>query len=101
MVRLEFSVATRKAAYDRAKGRCEECGRRLGEYRPQYHHAVEASLGGTNELKNCVVLCPPCHRIVTKERRPEMDKTVRLERKQRGWTGRKAKIKSRGFEKYE
>jgi 5-methylcytosine-specific restriction endonuclease McrA len=100
-MRLEFSVATRKEAYERSKGICEHCRLPFGNERPEYHHVTEAYLGGDNSLANCLVIHKRCHKWLTAGRRPEIDKTVRLERKQRGWTGRKAKIKSRGFERYD
>lgn len=102
-MRLEFTIATKRAAYERAGGQCEatwgnsRCTNQVSEY----HHNLEAALGGRADLSNCLAICGRCHRRVTKERRPEMDKTVRLERKQRGWTGRKMKIRSRGFQRYE
>jgi hypothetical protein len=104
-MRLNFTIATKKESYKLAGGKCaahriwpkEHCSNQINDY----HHGIEASLGGKPTVDNCIPLCGKHHRQVTKERRPEMDKTVRLERKQRGWTGRKQKIKSRGFERWE
>jgi 5-methylcytosine-specific restriction protein A len=104
-MRLEFPVRVKKAATKRGDYLCE--AHRIWpmfvcyNLSSQHHHIHEAAIGGEPTLENCAALCGRCHKRVTKERRPEMDKTVRLERKQRGWTGRKAKIKSRGFERYE
>jgi 5-methylcytosine-specific restriction enzyme A len=104
-MRLNFTIATKKAATVRGNYKCEAHliwpEFRCTNLSSQHHHILEASLRGKPTLENCAALCGRCHKRVTKERRPEMDKTVRLERNQRGWTGRKAKIKSRGFERWE
>jgi ferredoxin len=67
MTRLEFSAPTKRKAYERAKGRCQACDVELRDGGPQYHHILEARLGGDNALANCQVLCIPCHKVVTKE----------------------------------
>jgi 5-methylcytosine-specific restriction endonuclease McrA len=100
-MRLEFSRKTKDEAYGRNKGICEHCGLPFGAERPEYHHIKEAYLGGDNSLANCLVVHQRCHKRLTAERRPDIDKTSRLIRKNEGRTGRKAKIKSRGFERYE
>jgi 5-methylcytosine-specific restriction protein A len=103
-MRLEFTLATKKAATLRGNYKCEAhliwSGFVCTNQSSEHDHILEASLGGKPTLENCAALCGRCHKRKTKERRPEMDKTVRLERKQRGWTGRKQKIKSRGFSKW-
>lgn len=66
MSRLEFSAPTKRQAYERAKGRCQDCGRALRDGEPQYHHILEARLGGDGSPANCRVLCIPCHKAVTK-----------------------------------
>ena len=50
----------------------------------EFHHRLEAYLGGEATLANCVVLCRHCHSLATKERRPEIDKTRRISDKRMG-----------------
>lgn len=70
-MRAEFSKQTMKEAWQRCdkdeRGRelCDGCHQPFGERRPEYDHDKMAELGGSNELSNCKVLCPKCHRIKT------------------------------------
>ena len=76
MPRRECSAATRRAAWDRANGRCEgmveglfgdvRCSAPidLGEF--HYDHINPEWLSFDNDLANCQVLCRECHRIKTK-----------------------------------
>lgn len=65
MSRREFSLKTKRAAYERCGGICEcGCGRPFGEHpkeRPHYDHVLPDMLGGTNDLENCEVLRVECH----------------------------------------
>lgn len=66
MKRQEFTRTTKLKAWDRAEGRCEECGRKLGPAEPaQYDHRIACDLGGDNSADNCVVLCRACHTAKT------------------------------------
>ncbi len=67
MSRLEFTAPTKRKAYERARGECQCCGTKLPDGSAHYHHILEARLGGDNSLANCLVLCIPCHKVVTKE----------------------------------
>lgn len=66
MTRAEFSRKTMLAAWDRAKGCCEGCGKKLfpGD-RKEYDHVIPCELGGTNAADNCQLLCGPCHKAKT------------------------------------
>lgn len=66
MTRAEFSRKTMLAAWDRAKGCCENCGRKLfpGD-RKEYDHVIPCELGGTNDPGNCQLLCVLCHKAKT------------------------------------
>lgn len=55
--RKEFSQAVRKAALERAAGRCEGCGKPLEPGRYTYDHTIPWRRGGTSTLENCKVLC--------------------------------------------
>ena len=67
MRRSEFTAQTKRDAYKRADGCCQSCAVKLRDGESQYHHVIEARLGGTNSLANCLVLCPRCHKAVTKD----------------------------------
>jgi 5-methylcytosine-specific restriction endonuclease McrA len=71
---LAFSEATKDAAYARSGGRCEctrkdglhqgypRCPTRVTRHGAQYHHKTAESVGGSDSLANCEVLCLSCHR---------------------------------------
>jgi 5-methylcytosine-specific restriction endonuclease McrA len=65
MARQEFPKSVKSKAAERAKGHCEQCGKKLrvGEF--HYDHRVADGLGGTPTLDNCMVLCLPCHKDKT------------------------------------
>jgi len=83
-MRREFSVATKKAAWDRAAGHCENCGLPFGGRRPEYHHAQEDFFAGEPTLLNCRCICPPCHRWFTSHAAPQMAKTRRQAKAEAG-----------------
>jgi len=61
---MAFSDETKRLAFNRAGGRCENenCGRQLswlGNWHAHHKHAVAA--GGPDTLSNCQILCIPCH----------------------------------------
>jgi 5-methylcytosine-specific restriction protein A len=55
----------RQHRFERARGRCENCGTHLitGEW--ECDHLVTIRNGGTNALENLRVLCKPCHKLKT------------------------------------
>lgn len=96
--RAEFDRPTKEAAWQRAAGKCELCCQPFSGRRPEYHHRRPAALGGDSSLRNCACICPPCHRIVTRdEDMPRIIKAKRVERKLANLTPSKPKIRSRGF----
>ena len=66
MKRKEFTRTTKLAAWDRAGGCCEACGRKIcpGDG-PEYDHRIACELGGDNSAANCTVLCRWCHTAKT------------------------------------
>lgn len=73
MDRDEFSPSTIGNALDRQGNKCGSCGTTItvvglpgqashkdGEP-AQAHHMRHCQQGGTSDVKNCVVLCYPCH----------------------------------------
>jgi 5-methylcytosine-specific restriction endonuclease McrA len=61
--RQEFTPRTKAAAFKRAGGCCEECGRKLGVGGEpcEFDHKVSCEDGGDNSLANCQCLCAQCH----------------------------------------
>ena len=65
--RLEFTRATKLAAWERDRGRCRHgCGRKLrpGD-RIEYDHIIRCEIEPDNSLENCQVLCGACHAYKT------------------------------------
>ena len=48
---------TRRAVWERCKGRCEYCGKKAIDP----HHIIYRSQGGSNEEENLIALCRKCH----------------------------------------
>lgn len=103
MTRSEFSVKTKKAAWDRAGGYCEcGCGRPFGKHpktRPHYDHIQPCNLGGNNSLDNCRAIRVDCHQAKTAgEDIPRIAKARRGEAEMRGLTRPKRKLPYRRFD---
>jgi 5-methylcytosine-specific restriction enzyme A len=64
-MRQEFTRKIKVAAWQRANGRCECCGRKLYPGDTHFDHANPDQLGGEPILENCSVLCRSCHQIKT------------------------------------
>jgi len=80
MTRRDFTIATKRAAWERCGGKCEGCGQPFDGRQPEYDHIVADNLGGSNTLENAAVLCPPCHRIKTgKHDIPRIAKVKRIQ----------------------
>lgn len=91
-MRLEFTRATKEAGLERCKGKCEVCGMEFRGERAEFHHALEASLGGDNSLSNLVVLHKRCHALITaKHSIPFIAKADRISRKSKGITRSKTR----------
>lgn len=88
MARAEFSARTKLEAFERAKGRCETCGRKIMSG-AEYDHIIEETLTHDNSLENCRVQCAKCHAVKTKRNRPKIDKTRRIIKKRAGIKPRK------------
>jgi 5-methylcytosine-specific restriction protein A len=106
-IRAEFTKKTCEQALDRCfdakedDWRCEYCSQLFAKRRPEFHHHIPAALGGSNSLWNCRVICPPCHRIVTKlEDLPTITKMKAVLEKRAGLRRPKQKIQSAGFRKW-
>ncbi|MDD9726096.1 HNH endonuclease signature motif containing protein [Roseovarius sp. SK2] len=103
MTRAEFTMKTKRAAWDRAGGVCEcGCGQPFGKHpkeRPEYHHRVEAAIGGDNSLDNCWCIRSDCHRAITSNvSAPRAAKVRREDKRQRGLSKPKQKISYRRFD---
>lgn len=80
MSRQEFTAKIKVAAFERACGRCENCGVKLGPaVGVAYDHRVPDAVGGPPTLENCTVLCRNCHGAKTsKQDVPAIAKTKRV-----------------------
>lgn len=95
MTRAEFSPSVKTKAWDRCKGRCEQCTAKLYPGRFAYDHIKPDGLGGEPTLDNCQVLCDACHGEKThKHDRPIMQKADNQKKAHLG-----IKAKGRGFRK--
>lgn len=97
MSRREFSLKTKKAAYERSGGICEcGCGRPFTDQpkeRPHYDHAIADMLGGTNDLENCQVFRIECHDAKTYGKdMPRIVKVRREDKRRKNQEARKRKI---------
>ena len=64
--RAEFTPTTKHAAWERDKGRCVRCQRKLGPGDAiEYDHRIRCEVRPDNSLKNCDTLCGPCHSYKT------------------------------------
>jgi len=59
----EFSVSTKRAAFEREKGICQECHQAVegGWTQGTYHHTKPVAKGGEPTLDNCMLLHRECH----------------------------------------
>lgn len=91
--RLEFSMKTKKAAWERANGVCEcGCKRTFGKHpkeRPNYDHRIPAKLGGDASLENCAVIRVDCHDAKTTTE--DIPRIVKVRREDNRMRGMKAK----------
>lgn len=82
MPRREFPARIKVAAFERARGCCEDCGTVLRPGKFEYDHDIADQLGGEPTLENCVVRCSLCHGEKTAKRDvPAIAKAKRLEAK--------------------
>jgi 5-methylcytosine-specific restriction endonuclease McrA len=113
MPRIEFSKSVKRAAWDRAGGRCEAsgvlyglpetvvCGRDL-RHGVEYDHVLADSNGGAASLENCAAVCPRCHAYKSREvDTPRAAKSVRQGDKHRGIKSGGPSMRSRGFRRAE
>lgn len=63
-MREEFPAKVKLAAWNRERGHCQECGRKITKG-VQYDHRIPAAIGGPPTVENCDVLCTPCHSLKT------------------------------------
>jgi 5-methylcytosine-specific restriction protein A len=78
-MRKEFSTKTKALAFQRANGRCEECGARLTIGKFHYDHDTPDGLLGEPTLANCRVLCIACHLPKTRRDVHNISKAKRRE----------------------
>lgn len=84
MSRAEFGKTIKLAAFDRAKGCCQNCGNKLTAGNIHFHHDKECAFGGTSDLQNCIPLCKNCHGKITGKRAAVIAKSNRVRAKHIG-----------------
>ena len=88
-MRTEFKPATKAKAFDRSGGKCETCGAHLQTGKFHYDHEIPDALGGSNDLKNCKVVCTACHGAKTTGQ--DVPQISKMKRQHRGHIGAKPK----------
>lgn len=80
MARIEFTRATKEAAWDRSGGACEadgaayglppgvRCGENMTVKGVEYDHINPVEQSQDARLENCLAVCPTCHRWKTGHR---------------------------------
>lgn len=63
-----FPKEVERAAFFRARGRCEGCAAKLASGDIHYDHIIPWAMSQDSSLANCQVLCNPCHRDKTANR---------------------------------
>lgn len=88
--------------YLEQQGKCNHCGDKIHKGYCDDDHEIPLACGGSNELKNRQLLCPPCHKVKTRKDKEDIARIAR----RKGATGQYARrqrngpqIKSRGFDK--
>jgi 5-methylcytosine-specific restriction enzyme A len=83
-MRREFSAKTKVQAFERAGGKCENCGRKLYPGDINYDHRIPDGCGGEPTLDNCNVQCKSCHAVKTKSDRRDIARVARIVRRHIG-----------------
>ncbi len=90
MSRRDFSVAVKRAAYERSRGICEcGCNRPFTDHpkeRPEYDHELCDFLDGKPDLENCKVIRVDCHLIKTARDMKHIKKARRGEKARKNIT---------------
>lgn len=94
MSRAEFTKATKTEAFYRCGGKCQSCGTILAYGNIEFHHDKECAFGGSNHLRNCVVLCRNCHCAITNHRLPVIAKSNRQRAKHLGLRSRRSSFQT-------
>ena len=85
--RVEFTRATKVAAWRRCKGKCESCGTPFYGKPKVYDHINPVVFSHDAELTNCQVLCIECHtRKTGEEDIPAIAKSNRVLAREAGLT---------------
>jgi 5-methylcytosine-specific restriction enzyme A len=100
MRRHEFPGKIRVAAWERCRGQCENCTRRLSPGDIYYEHLVPAALAGQATLENCGVYCKSCW--TDKTRTYDVPVTAKAKRQQRRFISiKRSRNPIRGWKKFD
>lgn len=98
MRRREFPAKVKDAAFDRAKGACQQCTRPLSPGDIHYDHIIPDGSGGEPILTNCQVLCRSCHGTKT---RGDVRTIAKGKRIKRNHIGARKRSKFRGWRRFD
>lgn len=83
--RRNFPAAVKRAALERAAGKCEECKAPLVDGQYDYDHVLADGICGEPSLDNCAVICKGCHGYKTRKHDiPAIARAKRLRLKHEG-----------------
>lgn len=88
-----LSLRDRQILYERARGRCEACGKKISFSEMQVGHKRAYSKGGATTLANAVCLCYKCNKL------QGTDSFETLKKKLKGTYGKKTKKRSKNKRK--
>ena len=69
--------------WEKQKGKCAICGKRLHPFAFHVDHKKPIALGGSNSIRNLQLLCPECHTLKTLEDRKKISRKRRKTREKR------------------
>ena len=79
--RRSISKSDIRKLWERQKGRCARCGKKLNPHAYHVDHKRPLALGGSNSIRNLQLLCPECHMLKTQEDRKKISKKRRKKSK--------------------
>ncbi len=69
-----ISKADIRKLWEKQKGRCARCKKKLNPLAYHIDHKVPKALGGSDSIRNLQLLCPECHMLKTQEDRKKISR---------------------------
>ena len=79
--RSHISKADVRKLWEKQKGRCARCKKKLNVHAYHIDHKVPKALGGSDSIRNLQLLCPECHMLKTQEDRKKISKAKKKQDK--------------------